>query len=76
MNQARMQALETQIGSLMDSLYVDDKKARLISINVEKLSLLMQKASMNKFSDELTSRIANHEYLDRYMRKLVSTEGE
>ena len=60
----------------MDSLYIDDKKARLVSINVEKLALLMQKASMNRLSDELMSRIANHEYLDRYMRKLVSRDAD
>ena len=62
-----MSALESEIVNLIDSIYAEGKKARLISINNEKLALLVQKASLNRITDELRSRIANHDQLDRYI---------
>ncbi len=54
-----MEALEKEIVKQLDSLYPNDKKARMISINVERLALLLKKATMNKMSDELIERVLN-----------------
>lgn len=71
MSQAKLATLEAEINSLLDSLYADDKRSRMISTNVEKLALMLQKASLNRMSDELRSRVLNHTYIDSYMKALM-----
>ena len=56
---------------MLDSLYVESQQARMISYPIEKLSLLIQRASMNKMSDALKSRIANHQLMDKIMTHLA-----
>ena len=72
-NQSRVQAMEAEIVSQIETIYAEGKQARLISINNEKLALLVQKVSMNRVTDELKSRIANHDQLDRYVMKLIDS---
>jgi len=72
LGQKQLSALEAEINSLIDSIYTDDRKARMVSLNMEKLALMLQKATLNKVSEALASRVANDEYLDSYMRILVT----
>ena len=66
-----MVKLEADINAAIDTMYTGDKQARLISVNVEKLALMITRASLNKMSDELRSKITNHPNLDSYVRNLV-----
>ncbi len=43
----------------------------MVSVNIEQLSLLIQRAFMNKVSDSLKSRIANHPLLDSTMTSIA-----
>ena len=71
LSQRQLNVLEAEINVLMDSIYTEDRKARMVSLNVEKLALMLQKATLNKVSEALALRVANDEYLDSYMRTLV-----
>ena len=66
-----MTTLEAGINKQLDQLYPADKKARMISVNVERLALDLKKASMNKMTDELISRVLNLPEADSYMKRLV-----
>ena len=72
MNRNRIEANESEITTMLESLYADGKQARIISIKIEQLSALLFKASLNTVSDELRSRVANHPYLDSYLRSLFT----
>ena len=72
LSQRQLNVLEAEINVLMDSIYTEDRKARMVSLNVEKLALMLQKATLNKVSEALALRVANDEYLDSYMRTLVA----
>ena len=71
MNRNRIEANETEINRVLDAIFTEGTQARLISIKIEKLSTLVLQASMNTMSDGLRNRIANHPFLDRYVRVLV-----
>ena len=41
LSQRQLNVLEAEINVLMDSIYTEDRKARMVSLNVEKLALML-----------------------------------
>ncbi len=66
-----MNDLQAEIITMLDSHYAEAKQARMVSVNIEQLSLLIQRAFMNKVGDDLKSRIANHPLLDSTMTSIA-----
>ena len=71
LSKARLGKLEESIAKQLDQIYPDDKKARMISVKIEKLALDIKRASMNRMSDEMISKVMNQPEVDSYMKKFV-----
>jgi len=49
-NKTRLTKIETEIEEKLNTLYSDEGRARLISVKIEQLASLIQKATMNRMS--------------------------